>query len=174
MNRRRGQTLFEMLWLFFGIGCGALGADFGGHFWGRVGSVLGFVVGAGVWFGGWGLLIWFANWLSWPDFPPCPCGASGADDYQYVKFDRDKGWTVDGSDIRGLVYHCLQCGRNYLAIGPIGTPSRLLEIVPDGSLRYYLRPYRKKAFRKWEPDDAPAPTTDFVWPPLPREDGDNK
>lgn len=136
---------------------------------------MGFVAGMGAWFGGWRLLFWFIDWASWPEFPSCLCGASGTENYDSVGFGEDNGWTIKGSNTGGRIYQCLQCNRRFLQVRL--KPERFLEIAPDDS----LRPYMRKAFRRWEPDDAPAPSivkpappTDVIWPPLPQSNGADK
>jgi hypothetical protein len=84
------MNVFEILFVLLWIGFGLAGADWASHRFGTAGSILGFVVGMGVTYGAYlGIGRAVRYWL--PDMPPCVCGRSGPQTYQF------EAWSV-GAD----------------------------------------------------------------------------
>jgi hypothetical protein len=137
-------NIFDVLFFVFNCAIGYfVGRYFGGRY-GTIGWILGVPLGFGLGIAALKALgspfgIWYK---CRPLRPPCRNGKCKAGDYQLLRA------TTDGS-----VFQC-QCGDKYFRLGRTG---RFLEILPDGSLRPYMR---RTPFGKWQPDaDKPPAVT---------------
>ncbi|MCE5279165.1 MAG: hypothetical protein ABFD92_08730 [Planctomycetaceae bacterium] len=127
------MTLIELIFFLLNIGLGVLGSMFGGKYFGLVGYIGGFIVGALSLFSVGTLLAYLEGQLysGRPEIPPCR--TEGSSDYRVEQFEGQ--W----------VRKCPHCGKQYRKKG-----RRFQEVMPGGAIRPFLI---WRAFRGWFPEE---------------------
>jgi len=137
-NRMKGFTLIELL-VFI---ANAIIAYFVGRYlsekWGTIGWFIGVPAGFFCLIGA-AKVVLFISSRAMPIRPMCRNGKCGANDYKFLKITKD-----------GSVFQC-RCGDKYFRLR---AAARFLEVLPDGSLRPYMK---RKPFGKWQPDQDQPP-----------------
>lgn len=144
-------NIFDFLAFVFNCTLAYVVGGYLGGKWGLSGWLLGAALGFGI-----GIIvlktvlnlpaqIWHK---SRPLRPLCRKGVCQAQDYLLLKATRE-----------GSAFQC-KCGDKYFRLGMTG---RFFEILPDGSLRPYMK---RKPFGKWESDadEPPHLTVSFATP----------
>jgi hypothetical protein len=135
-------NIFELLAFIFNCALAYFVGRYLGDKWGLLGWILGAPLGFGT-----GIIVLKTVFglpaHVWHKFrplrPTCRKGVCQAQDYELLKA------TSEGS-----TFQC-KCGDKYFRLGTTG---RFLEVLPDGSLRPYMK---RKPFGKWEPDADQPP-----------------
>lgn len=144
------MTLFEAIYFLVILLCGGIGAAAFGRQWGWLFGIPGFILGLVAGFLFFKLLGLLSRaWGVWkPLRPPCERGRCRSGDYEFVRVEE-----------RGAVFKC-RCGDEYLNPDwlPL-TTRRFMRLLPDGSVRPYMKARPLCRWRKeGENNSPPSPT----------------